>query len=428
MIRNFRWWIAGLLAAATAINYLDRQTLPVVITELQHAISISDQQYSVLQGLFLIAYGIMYAGGGKIVDVLGSRIGYAVMVVWWSLANCLHGLVSGFAGLATARVLLGLGEGGGFPASGKAVSEWFPPEERSFAFGIFNTGSSLGAVVAPPLVAAIMLAFGWRWVFFITGGLGILWVVAWLRMYEVPTRSSRVTPEERDYVKRSRAPADGPQAVDDQPVLGWFELFRYRQLWALLLARFCSEGAWYFFIFWLPKYLSDARALDIKQIGAYAWIPYAFAGAGSFVGGWLSSALMRRRLSLDASRKIALGIAAALMPISLLITGAPLALVLVFFGMAMFGHQFWSTILQTLCADMFPSSVVGSVIGLAGSVGTFSAALFQLLVGFLVTSYGYTPVFVLAGLLHPLSFVLILVIVRRIEMLPPAGGTGQQTV
>jgi len=415
-LKNFRWWVAAMLASATAINYLDRQTLPVVITEMQDAISISDRQYSQLQSLFLLAYGAMYAGGGKIVDLLGSRIGYAVMIVWWSLANCLHGLVTGFPGLATARFLLGLGEGGSFPAAGKAVSEWFPPQERSFAFGIFNTGSSLGAVIAPPLAAAIVTLFGWRCVFLVTGSLGIFWAIAWLRLYETPANNKRVSPEEREYVERSQADASATMPSQNAPKIGWWALFRFRQTWGLLLARFCSEGAWYFFIFWLPKYLADVRGLNIKEIGYYAWIPYACAGAGSLVGGWFSSYLMRRHVSLDASRKIALGISAAMMPASLGIANAPLAMAILFFGMAMFGHQAWSTMLQTLGADMFPSYIVGSALGLAGCVGTISAALFQLVVGSMVTQYGYTPVFVIAGLLHPLSFILLLLTIGRIEM------------
>jgi ACS family hexuronate transporter-like MFS transporter len=182
-IRNFRWWIAGLLAAATALNYLDRQSLPVVVTEVQKSIPITDQQYANLQMLFLFAYGVMYAGGGKIMDWLGTRLGYAVMIVWWSAAAFLHGLVSSVLGLGAARFLLGLGEGGGFPGSAKAVSEWFPPKERSLAFGIFNTGSSVGAVVAPPLIAGIVLSLGWRWVFFFTGAAGFAWAVIWLFSY-----------------------------------------------------------------------------------------------------------------------------------------------------------------------------------------------------------------------------------------------------
>jgi ACS family hexuronate transporter-like MFS transporter len=411
-VANLRWWIVGLLALATALNYLDRQNLPVVVGEVQKSFPITDAEYSRLQVLFLLAYGVMYAGGGRIMDLLGTRAGYAIMIVWWSAANMMHGLVSSVLGLGIARFLLGLGEGGGFPGSAEAVSEWFPARERSFAFGIFNTGSSLGAVIAPPLIAAIVVWSNWRWVFFVTGALGWIWAIIWWKVYDLPGRHPRITQTERAYIETSVAAGAG---VDGRPI-PWTELFRYRQIWGLLAAKFLSDAAWYFFIFWLPKYLGDIRHLNIKEIGYYAWIPYAFAGAGSFLGGWLSSLLIRHQVTIDRSRKIALGISAAMMPASLLITASPLGLAIVFFSMALFAHQFWSTIMQTLAADMFPSRVVGSVAGLMGAVGSFGAMLFNLLAGELLTRYhSYSIVFFISGLLHPASFLVILLIVRRIE-------------
>jgi len=415
-IKNLRWWIAGLLAAATALNYLDRQNLPVVVTELQKHISMTDRQYSDLQSLFLLAYGLMYLGGGRIVDWLGTRAGYTVMILWWSAANLMQGFVSTVLGLGIFRFLLGLGEGGGFPSSAKAVSEWFPVHERSFAFGIFNTGSSLGAVVAPPMIAAIVLLLNWRWIFFITGIMGFLWAVLWLVIYETPNKHKRCTDEEYAYLKDRL-----PSTVDQRPRVSWISLLGYRQVVGLVIAKFLSDAAWYVFIFWLPKYLGDVRYMNIKQIGYYAWIPYAFAGAGSFIGGWASSFLIRRHLTVDRSRKITLGISAALMPVSLLIVASPTSLAILFFGMAMFGHQAWSTIMQTLAADMFPSRVVGSVAGLLGGAGSFGGTFLSFLVGeILGRTHSYVPVFVIAGLLHPIAFLLILTIVRRIELVIPS--------
>jgi len=413
-IRNLRWWIAGLLAAATALNYLDRQSLPVVVTEVQKTIPISDAQYARLQMSFLLAYGVMYAGGGRIMDRLGTRLGYAFMILWWSAAAFLHGMVTSVTGLSAARFLLGLGEGGGFPGSAKAVSEWFPPKERSFAFGIFNTGSSVGAVIAPPLIAWIVLGLGWPWVFFITGAAGFLWAAIWFAVYDRPKHHRLITSSEREYLT---GPETANKVLSKEPAVpSWIDLFRYRQVWGLLGAKFLSDSAWYFFIFWLPKYLSDERHLNIREIGYYAWIPYAFAGGGSLIGGWLSSYLIRRRLTIDRSRKIGLAISAALMPVSLLIGASPLALAIAFFSLALFGHQFWSTIMQTLAADMFPSRVVGSVAGLMGAVGSFGAMLFNVLVGALLTRYhSYSPVFLIAGIMHPLSFLIILLVVRKIE-------------
>lgn len=415
-IKNFRWWIAILLAAATALNYLDRQSLPVVIKEIQKIIPISDIDYSYLQMAFLLAYGIMYAAGGKIIDMLGTRAGYAIMIIWWSLANMIQGLVSSVLGLGFARFLLGIGEGGGFPGSAKAVSEWFPPKERSFAFGIFNTGSSLGAVIAPPLIALIAVSLSWRWVFIIFGLAGLIWALCWFFIYNVPARNKFITEKEKKHIEESIDLSEADNKAVHKTTIPWIDLFKYRKLWGLLLIKLFSDSAWYFFIFWLPKYLGDIRNLNIKEIGYYAWIPYAFAGVGSFVGGWLSSFLISRNVSLDTSRKIALGIAASLLPVSLFITDAPLGYAIVFFSIAMLGHQFWSTIVQTLAADIFPSSSVGSVAGLMGAVGSFGALLFNLLVGILVTNYGYSPVFIIAGMMHPLSFVLALLVIRKIEM------------
>lgn len=412
-IKNLRWWIAGLIAAATALNYLDRQNFPVAITEMQKHIPVSNSQYAQLQFLFLLAYGLMYIVGGKMVDWLGSRWGYAVMIFWWSAANLMHGFVSNVFELGFARFFLGLGEGGGFPASAKTVSEWFPAKERSFAFGIFNTGSSVGAVIAPPLIAVIILNLGWRWVFFITGLMGFVWVGVWLLLYRLPSAHPMITADERSYLAAELPPEPSGAHIR------WRDLLRYRQAWGVIVAKALSDSAWYFFIFWLPKYLADVRGLNIKEIGAYAWIPYAFAGGGSLIGGWLSSYLIKKRVSLDTSRKISLAISAFLMPISLFIVRSPLSLTILFFGIAMFGSQFWSTIVQTLVADMFPSQVVGSVTGLMGAAGSFGGMFFNLLVGSLLASmHTYSLVFILAGVLHPLAFFSILAIVRHIERIP----------
>ena len=414
-IRNLRWWIAGLLACASALSYLDRQSFPVAVTEIQKHIAISDRQYSVLQMLFLLAYSVMYAGGGKLADWLGTRLGYSIVILWWSAATILNGLVSSVFGLGVARFLLGFGEGGGFPCAAKAVSEWFPPEDRALAFGIFNTGSSVGAVVAPPLIALIILTLNWRWVFLLTGALGLVWALVWWFFYHLPKNQNLITPEELTQIQESLARAEAGNGPPAKHPISWSGLFKYRQVWALISAKFLTDAAWFFFIFWLPKYLADVRHLNIRQIGYYAWIPYAFAGAGSFAGGWLSSVFIRRHLTLNLSRKVCLGLSAAIMPVSLLIATSPLGMAIAFFSMALFGHQFWSTILQTLAADIFPSSVVGSVAGLMGAVGSFGAMLFDLLVGSILTySHSYSWVFTIAGLLHPLAFLLILLLIPRI--------------
>ncbi|MBO0721570.1 MAG: MFS transporter [Blastocatellia bacterium] len=419
-IKNLRWWIAGLLALATALNYLDRQSFPVAASQIRENIPLTDQQFSHLNSLFLLAYALMYMGGGKLMDRLGTRTGYAVMIAWWSAANFLHGMATTVMGLGIYRFLLGMGEGGGFPGSGKAVAEWFPPKERSFAFGIFNTGSSLGAVLAPPLIALIIVQLDWRWVFFITGSVGFLWAIAWFKLYQHPDKNQRITAEELEYIRREVAFLPKQQV---ETSIRWRDLFRYRQVWGLMAAKFLTDSAWYFFIFWLPKYLIDIRGLNIKEIGYYAWIPYAMMGAGSLLGGWLGSILIRRGFTLDHSRKIALTLSAMLMPVSLLIGASPLSLAIVFFSMAFFAHQFWSANVQTLAADLFPAGIVGSVEGLLGSAGSFGGMLFGLLVGYVVTNYGYTFIFLIAGLMHPAALLLILALVRRIEPVQAPGLT-----
>lgn len=412
-LKNLRWWIAGLLALATALSYLDRQSFPTVVGEIKKEIPISNEQFARLNSLFLLAYAIMYAGGGRILDWLGTRLGYAVMIVWWSAANFATGLVSSVAGIGACRFLLGMGEGGGFPGSGKAVAEWFPPKERSIAFGIFNTGSALGAVIAPPLIAMIVLNLNWHWVFFITGAIGFIWAALWLKLYQPPASNEYISPEESNYIRSELAAAQ----PDSAPGISWFSLLGYREVLGLMTTKFLTDSAWFFFIFWLPKYLADLRGLDIKQIGYFAWIPYACGGLGSLTGGALGAALIRSGISLDRSRKIALGVSACLMPAALFITASPLSLAIVFFSLAMFAHQFWSANVQTVPADLFPSRIVGSVEGLLGSAGAFGAMLFGELVGKIVPASGFGPVFIAAGLLHPIGFVIILLTVPRIAPL-----------
>jgi ACS family hexuronate transporter-like MFS transporter len=365
-----------------------------------------------MNALFLLAYGLMYAGGGKIMDWLGTRVSYALMIVVWSAANLAIGTVQSVLGLGVCRFMLGVGEGGGFPGSGKAVAEWFPPRERSLAFGLFNAGSGLGAVLINPVTSYVIGSFGWRWVFYLTGGLGFAWAAVWLLLYQTPERSTRITDQERELLKSSIPPADPAVRVS------WLSLFSYRQVWGLMAAKLLTDSAWFFFIFWLPIYLNKARGFNIRQIGAYGWVPFAFAAAGSFVGGALGSLLIRRGFSIDRSRKTALLISALMMPAALLIVPTPVAYSIVFYSLALFGHQFWSANVQTLGADLFPSRMVGSVEGLLGSAGALGAALFNALVGWIVKEHGYGLPFLMAGLVHPISFGIILLVVRKIEPVP----------
>lgn len=403
--------MALLIGAAIAISYFDRQTLPVAIKAIQLDIPISNTQFSQLQAAFLAAYALMYAGGGKLIDVLGTRKGFLLIMVWWSLACASHGLAASFGMLAVSRFLLGMGEGGGFPAATKAVAEWFPVRERSTAMGIMNAGTSVGAVIAPPLIAVILATLNWRWVFFLSGGIGLLWTIWWLRDYYPPASHSRLSERERAGI----AEVLQPKALGEAGV-SWIGLFRFPQVWGLVFGKFLSDAAWYFYLFWLPKYLYDVRHFDTRQVGYFGWIPYAAAGIGSLAGGWFSSRLIQRGRSLDFSRKLALGLSAAVMPLIFFVTQAPVEVAIVLFSIAFAGQQSWSTLVMILPVDIFPQGAVGSVAGLVGFGGAMGGVVFGLVVGYLLDrGFGYGVVFGLVSTFHVLAFCLILLAVRVVQ-------------
>jgi ACS family hexuronate transporter-like MFS transporter len=410
---SLRWTTAGLLTAAIAISYFDRQTLPVAIAAIQRDIPISNTQFSDLQAAFLIAYALLYAGGGKLIDVLGTRAGFLLIMLWWSAACASHAFAQGFRSLAVSRCLLGMGEGGGFPAATKAVAEWFPLRERSTAMGLINAGTAMGAVIAPPAIAAVLYGLSWRWVFVFSGAAGLLWSLWWMRAYFPPSRHPRISAEESALI------ADGAAPETTHPV-SWIRLLACRQVWGLVLGKFLSDAAWYFYLFWLPKYLYDARHFDTKQVGYYAWIPYAASGLGSIAGGWLSSRLIRRGLSVNAARKIALGLSAALMPQIFFVTRAPVEIAIVLFSLAFLGQQSWSTLVMILPVDIFPRQAVGSVAGMVGFGGAMGGVVFGKVVGYLLDhQFGYAPVFALVSTFHVLAFCVILLfipVVRPIRL------------
>jgi len=440
---SFPWKIALLVSAAIAISYLDRQTLPVAIKAVQKDIPISNEHFSLLNTAFLVTYGLMYAVGGKLLDVLGTRLGFTFCMLFWSLACASHGFAASVGMLAASRLLLGVGEGGGFPAATKAVAEWFPVTERSSAMGIINAGTAIGAVAAPPLIALILGYANWRWIFFLTGALGILWTIAWRMFYFVPEQSKAAedsrTPkpgghstvsEPRAASWSAAAPCRfGPELTEPpHRNLRWLDLLRFRQTWGIVAAKFLSDAAWYFYLFWLPKYLYDARGLDIKAVGAFAWIPYAAAGAGCLCGGGLSSFLARGQHSLNFARKLALGLSAVVMPFILLVPHVPLAWAIALFSLAYFGQQSWSTLVMVLPTDIFPRQAVGTIAGLVGFGGAMGGVVFQQIVGNLLDhGFGYTLVFSLAGSFHVIAFGVICLAIPSIYPLNFAGGASHQS-
>src|SRR5580704_1942603 len=358
---NLRWRIAILVSAAIAISYLDRQALPVAVKAISRDIPLTNGQFSALQSAFLLSYALMYAGGGKLVDILGTHRGFTVIMLFWSLACAGHALATSFALLAISRFLLGVGEGGGFPAATRAVAEWFPTKERATAMGIINAGTAIGAVAAPPLIAAVLGYANWRWIFLLTGAIGLLWVVWWQFSYSPPSSTLGETVVGETTVDTISHPT--PATTSPLP---WIRLFRIRETWGLVIAKFLSDAAWFFYLFWLPKYLYDARGFDIKAVGTFAWMPSAAAGVGCLLGGGFSSYLVRRRFSINLSRKLALGLSAACMPFIVLVPYVPASWAIALFSIAYFGQQSWSTLVMVLPTDLFPQDVVGSVAGLVG--------------------------------------------------------------
>jgi ACS family hexuronate transporter-like MFS transporter len=399
-----RWRIAFLVFVAIAISYLDRQSLPVAVAAIQKDIPLTNFEYGALASTFLLAYALMYAGGGALIDRLGTRRGFFVIMVFWSLACASHSLATGFWMLAVSRFLLGAGEGGGFPAATKVIAERFPVAERSTAMGLVNAGTAVGAVIAPPAIAAILAYGSWRWVFVACGLVGLLWAVWWLREY-------RVVPE-------SMAAASA-RAVTGA-AMSWSTLLTFRQVWGLVGAKFLTDAAWFFYIAWLPKYLYDARGFDVKQVGYYAWVPFAASGIGSLLGGWFSSRLLASGRSVDFSRKLALGLSASMMPVIVLVTRVPVEWAIVLFSIAFFGQQSWSTLVMIVPTDLFERRIVASVAGLVGFGGAMGGLTMNLLAGKLLDAgFGYQTVFSIVGTLHVTAFAVILLTIRRIEPLHP---------
>lgn len=409
------WFYVILVTAAIAISYFDRQTLPVAVSAIQRSIPLSNQQFSWLQSAFLIAYAILYAVGGRLLDKLGTRRGFMLIMLWWSIACALHGLATGFSFLLTARFLLGMGEGGAFPAATRVVAEWVPVHQRSTAMGIINAGTAIGSVLAPPLIGIILLTSGWRMVFFAAGAVGIAWVIWWGFSYKATAFVSSASIDARELAQH----------------LSFADIIGMRRVKVLVFAKFMSDSAWYFYLFWLPKYLYDIRGFDVKHVSYYAWIPYAASGVGSFLGGWFSSRLLAKGRSLDVSRKLVLGLSALFMPVVMLVPHVPVGWALVLFSIAFFCQQSWSGLIMTLPADIFPLSAVGSVSGLIGFGGAIGGAIFGVVVGFLLShGFGYGTLFFIVGTFHIIGFIAILLLAGKIQPLktPELGPLVQKSV
>jgi len=407
--RHLRWYIAALLFAATVINYIDRQTLSIVAPVLTKELHISPIAYSQILQAFLIAYTLMYLGSGFLVDRWGTRTSLAVFMTWWSLANMLHAFVRTTFGLGFFRFLLGIGEPGNFMASFKAISEWYPPREKAFVNGLVNAGAAVGAIVATPLVAWITVRHGWRASFVVTGSFGFVWLAAWLWLYWLPEAHRHITASELRYI---RGESDAG-ALPRKAHIGTADLLRMPQTWGLLLARFISDPVWWFYLFWLPKYLFDQRGFTLVQVGMFAWLPYLCADLGSVAGGLLSGFLISRSSSVIHARLHTMLPCALLMPLSIVIALTPSSVIaILLICVVTFSHMAWKTALMTITNDIYPSHVVGSVSGIIAFGSGLGGTLFTSLTGFVVQHFSYTWIFVVMGFLHPMAYLLIRSLVK----------------
>ena len=401
-----RWVIVAMLCAATTINYIDRQTLSIISPLLRKELHLTEHDYANVVTAFLIAYTVMYSVGGRIMDAIGVRLGLTISLAWWSFATMLTGFARGALSLGGLRFMLGLGEPCVFPAGGKVCGEWFPPKRRATATGIFSSGSSLGAILAPPVIAWLTLSFGWRYAFLVPGALGLLWLPAWWFIYRPVAHHPAVTAEERRELQSSAVVEPGPR---------WYDLLRQRAVWGLVLPRLFSDPVWYFYTFYLPDYLQRERHLSLAQIGYFGWIPFAFADLGAVGGGLVSDFLVRRGFSPARARITVLVGVACLAPLGVLAGLAPTAATAIAVTcLVALLTQCWAINMATLAADVMPNSATGSVYGLMGTAGSLAGACFAQVLGYVIQTFGYKAAFALAALMHPCGATILFLMLRPV--------------
>lgn len=412
-VGRYRWVICALLFLATTINYIDRQVLGILAPTLQHDIGWNDAQYGAIVSWFTLAYAIGFLGIGRIMDRIGTRKGFAGSIVVWSLAAIGHAFVRTVTGFSVVRFVLGLGESGNFPGAIKTVSEWFPTGERALATGIFNAGSNIGAIVTPLIVPWIALTWGWRWAFVFTGALGFLWLALWLAIYRRPSEHPRLSAQEYAYIQ-----SDPPQPVT---TVSWRGLLRQRQTWAFAIGKFMTDPIWWFYLYWLPKFLDARYGITLGDVALPLIAIYLLADVGSVAGGWLSSYFIEHGRSVNWARKMAMLIAAVvIVPTMFAPSAGSLWLAVGIVGIAAAAHQWWSANLFTLSSDMFPRRAVGTVVGIGGFAGAIGGVLFQRVTGLVLQANGddYTPIFVVCGLAYVTALLFIHLLAPRMT---PAG-------
>lgn len=405
-IPNFRWVIVLLLFAATAISYVDRQVLTVLAPTLRDQLQISNTGYASILTAFLLAYTFMQPVTGWLIDRIGTRLGFALIMAWWSIAAGLHALAGSVAAFAVFRFLLGAGEAGSWAACVKAVSEWFPQKERGFATGLWSAGVSAGLVISVPIVAWINLTLGWRWAFILTGLVGLVWLAAWMWLYRLPRAHPAVTDEELRHI--------GEDAAAPAARTPYMSLLRSRNVWAVIGARVLADPWVWFYYFWIPEYLTRSAGFTAADIGKYAWIPFAAQGVGIVFGGAFSDLLCRRGLGVISARLTVMLIGMLLMTAGIA-AAFELSITIIFAGIstAMLGFGLWAPNMMSLCADAFPRDSVGSVVGLGGMGAGAGGMVFTMATGWTLDHYGYAPVFLAAGAIPLLAFAVLFTLLER---------------
>uniref|UniRef100_UPI0035C969D7 MFS transporter n=1 Tax=uncultured Sphingomonas sp. TaxID=158754 RepID=UPI0035C969D7 len=410
-IRHLRWWIVALICIGTIANYLARNSLGVLAPQLKATFAMSTQQYSYVVGAFQLAYTVMQPVAGYIVDHFGLRAGFAVFGVAWSAANMLSALAGGWLSLAFFRALLGASEAAAIPSGMKAIAEWFPARERSVATGWFNAGTSLGALIAPPIVVAVTLWGDWRLAFIVTGAVGLVWAGAWYAFYRSPNEHPAITPDEQAMIAQDRPKVPARRASAN-------EILGSAKFWVIAVPRFLAEPAWQTFSFWIPLYLATERGMDLKQIALFAWLPFLAADLGGVLGGYLSPFFMQHfRMRLIPSRVLGISLAAVLMiaPGCIGLAASPYTAIALF-CIGGFAHQMISVLINTLSADVFTPEEVGTANGFVGQAGWIGGLLFSLLIGQLADSIGYAPLFGALAVFDLIGAAVLIVFVSRLTL------------
>lgn len=421
-IPNLRWLICGLLFFGSFVNYIDRGTIAILAHHLQRLFRWTENDYGSIVFAFQLSYAVMMLLSGGVIDSLGTRAGYALSMAWWSIAAMGHALARGVLSFAAARFLLGAGEAGNFPASIKAVSDWFPKRERALATGIFNAGTNIGAVAAYPIVGWLLLKWGWKAAFLGTGALGLVCLVVWLALYRLPRQHPWITDHElREIESLHDEDRQAPNAR-----IPWLSILGYRQALGFTLAKFMTDPIWWFYIFWLPKYLIEIRQFSIARLELFGMIPFLAAAPGSIAGGWLSGFLIRRGHSVNVARKVAMLVCAFSMPAGILAVFANnpwTALALI--SLATSAHQGWSANLYTLASDIFPKKDVASVVGVGGAAGAAGGMIIAKVAGYILQGFhSYVPLFIISGVMHPLALGVVQRLIPRIEPVGSNQATG----